>query len=149
VGLDLSNFILRSSISWATAKEGANLKYSGCGFYFGRDELGENFHVARLALSGNVILSRCLNDCNYLSLLASSYFGKIDYMKGQADIILIVENDTIQFFVNGERIFIRRDQKKLTGDIAYAIGSGTNAGFGTRCKFTDTQIWSLESSQTE
>ena len=63
---------------------------------------------------------------------------------GLAEVILIVEGGTIQYFVDGEQIFIRRDQKKLTGYLAYAISSGTNADFGTRCIFTDTEIWSLE-----
>jgi hypothetical protein len=140
----LSNFVLRSKIAWETAKEGANIRFSGCGFWFGVDKDVENFHEVMLALDGNVRLNRCLNNCTALTSLASSYFGKIDYMKGEANVILIVEGGTIQYFVDGDQIFIRRDQKKLTGYLAYAISSGTNAGFGTRCIFTDTEIWSLD-----
>jgi hypothetical protein len=142
--ITLSNFVLRSNIAWKTAKEGANIRYSGCGFWFGVDQDVENFHEVMLALDGNVRFNRCLNDCSYMSPLASSFFGKIDYMEGNADVILIVEGGTIQYFVDGEQIFIRRDQKKLTGYLAYAISSGTNADFGTRCIFTDTEIWSLD-----
>lgn len=142
--ITLNNFVLRSNIAWETAKKGANIRFSGCGFWFGVDEDIENFHEVMLALDGNVRLSRCLNDCSYMSSLASSYFGKIDYMEGEAEVILIVEGGTIQYFVDGEQIFIRRDQKKLTGYLAYAISSGTNADFGTRCIFTDTEIWSLD-----
>lgn len=144
VDVTLNDFVLRSNIAWQTAKEGANIRYSGCGFWFGVDEDVENFHEVMLALDGNVRFNRCLNDCSYMKPLASSYFGKIDYMEGDADVILIVEGSTIQYFVDGEQIFIRRDQKKLTGYLAYAISSGTNADFGTRCTYTDTEIWSLE-----
>jgi hypothetical protein len=140
----LSDFVLRSNIAWKTAKEGANIRYSGCGFWFGIDEKSENFHEVMLALDGNVRLNRCLNDCSYMEPLASSYFGKIDYMEGEVEVILINEGGTIQYFVNGEKIFSRPNQKKLTGDLGYAISSGTNAGFGTRCSFTNTEIWSLE-----
>jgi len=144
VDITLDSFVLRSNIAWETAQKGANIRWSGCGFWFGVDEEVENFHQVMLALDGNVRLGRCLNGCRSLTLLASSYFGKIDYMEGNADVILIVEGGTIQYFVNDEQIFIRRDQKKLTGYLAYAISSGTNADFGTRCIFTDTEIWSLE-----
>lgn len=140
----LENFVLRSDISWKTAKEGANIKYSGCGFVFGNDGDFENYHIIRLTLNGKITFSRCLNDCSYLSTLASSYFGKIDYMQGNAELILIVEEGTIQAFVDGERAFVRYDQKKLKGYLAYAVGSGTNAGFGTSCTFRNTEIWSLE-----
>jgi hypothetical protein len=142
--ITLTNFVLRSNIAWETAREGANIRYSGCGFWFGVDEKGENFHEAMLALDGNVRFNRCLNDCSYMQSVASSYFGKIDYMEGEVEVILIVEGGTIQYFVDGEQIFIRRDQKKLAGYLAYAISSGTNADFGTRCIFTDTEIWSLD-----
>lgn len=142
--ITLSNFVLHSNIAWETARKGANIRQSGCGFWFGVDEDIENFHQVMLALDGNVRLHRCLNDCNFLTSLADSYFGKIDYMEGEVEVILIVEGGTIQYFVDGEQIFIRRDQKKLTGYLAYAISSGTNADFGTRCIFTNTEIWSLE-----
>jgi hypothetical protein len=139
----LSDFVLRSNIAWKTAKEGANIRFSGCGFWFGIDDNVDNFHEVMLALDGNVRLTRCLNDCPFLESLASSYFGKIDYMEGNAEVILIVEGGTIQYFVDGDQIFIRRNQKKLKGDLGFAISSGTNAGFGTRCTFTNTEIWDL------
>ena len=140
----LKNFVLRSDITWKTAKEGANIRLSGCGFWFGVDKEIENFHEILVALNGYVNFSRCLNNCSYLESLARSYFGKIDYMIGSAELILVVEGSTIQAFINREPVFVRYDQKKLTGDLYYAISSGTNADFGTRCTFRDTMIWSLE-----
>ena len=139
-----SDFVLRSNIAWKTAKEGANIKNSGCGIWFGVDEEVDNFHEVFLSLDGNVRLARCLNGCRSLSHLASNYFGKVDYLDGDAEIILAVEGGTIQTFVNGELIFTRQNQKELTGFFAFAISSGTNADFGTRCTFSDNEIWNLE-----
>jgi hypothetical protein len=140
--INTRDFVIRSTISWETAKESANIYYSGCGFYFGVDEDFNNFHIVLITLDGRMKLLRCWKNCRYLEDLARGYFDKIDYMQGDAELTLVVEAGTIQTFVNGRRIFIRRDQKKFKGTLGYAISSGTNAGFGTRCTFTDTEIWS-------
>ena len=66
-------------------------------------------------------------------------------MSGDAELIIIVEGGTIQAFVDGEQIFIRRDQYKFKGTLGYAISSGLNTDFGTRCIFRNTEIWSLKS----
>jgi hypothetical protein len=142
-GYQLSDFILRANIAWETAREGANIKFSGCGFWFGVDEDADNFHEAMLALDGYVRLSRCLNNCTYLTNIGSSYYGKIDYMKGEVDVILIVEGTTIQYFVNGVQIFIKYNQKPLVGQLTYALSSGINTGFGTRCSFSNVELWDL------
>jgi hypothetical protein len=141
---ELNNFIIRSYIAWETAKRGANIDLSGCGFWFGVDKDLENFHEVIIALDGHVNFSRCLNNCLYIETIAKKYFGKIDYMQGEAELIIIVEGGTIRALINGEHILVLHNQKKLKGDLHYAISSGTNAGFGTRCTFTDTEIWSLE-----
>jgi len=142
-GIYLSDFVLRSDIAWETARKGANTYYSGCGFFFGFPNEKDRYHLVMLTLSGNIRFQRW-TEGSYLFNLASNYFGKIDYMKGDAELIITVEDDTIQAFINGERIFVRPDQYKWEGDLGFAINSGTNAGFGTRCTFLNTEIWSLE-----
>jgi hypothetical protein len=140
--INMRDFVLRSTIAWETARQGANIYYSGCGFYFGVDENFNNYHIILITLDGSVKLLRCWKNCRYIEDLARKYFDKIDYMEGDAEFVLVIENGTIQAFVNGRRIFVRRDQKKFKGTLGYAISSGTNAGFGTSCTFTDTEIWS-------
>lgn len=140
--INMRDFVLHSNIAWETARQGANIYYSGCGFYFGVDEDFNNYHIILITLDGSVKLLRCWKDCRYLEDLARNSFDKIDYMEGEAEFILVVENGTIQALVNERRIFVRRNQKKFKGNFGYAISSGTNAGFGTSCTFTDTEIWS-------
>jgi hypothetical protein len=139
----LSDFVLRSNIAWETARKGANINYSGCGFQFGFQDDQYRYHLILLTLGGNVRFQRCI-ECRHIRTIASNYFGKIDYMQGDAELIIVVEGDTIQAFVNGEQIFIRLDQYKFRGTLGYAVSSGINTGFGTRCIFTNTEIWSLE-----
>ncbi|MGD8458146.1 MAG: hypothetical protein PVF83_17350 [Anaerolineales bacterium] len=143
----LNDFVVRTDIAWNTAAKGANIATSGCGFVFWVDEDGERYYVAFLALDGNATLFRMKND--RLIRVGRGYYRKIDYESGSAELMVIAEGEKIQIFVNGEQVFSRDNQTVFSGEIAYTLLSGINTGYGTRCKFTDTQIWSLESSQTE
>jgi hypothetical protein len=146
-GFVLSDFVLRGHLAWETAKEGANIAGSGCGFSFGIDKDFKNYHIAIFALDGNVRLFRCWNCGGRLELISSGYYDKIDYMKGDADVMLIVEGERIQFFVNGEHTFNLPNQKDFNGYLTYTISSGTNYGFGTRCTFTNFELWDLAPAQ--
>jgi hypothetical protein len=138
----LNDFVVRSDISWSTAVKGANIATSGCGFVFWVDEEGEQYYVAFLALDGNATLYRKQND--RLTRIGRSYYGKLDYLKGSAELMVIAEDKKIQIFVNGEQVFSRDNQIVFSGEIAYTLLSGINTSYGTHCRFTDTQIWSLE-----
>ncbi|MGD8454923.1 MAG: hypothetical protein PVF83_00970 [Anaerolineales bacterium] len=146
-GHALSDFVLRGKLTWETAKEGANIAGSGCGFSFGIDNDFENYHIAIFALDGNVRLFRCWNCSGGLELISSGYYDRIDYMEGSADVMLIVEENRIQFHVNGEHTFNLPNQKDFNGYLTYTISSGTNYGFGTRCTFSDFELWDLSPTQ--
>jgi len=139
----LSNFVIRANLSWATAQEGANIKYSGCGFSWGEDEDSLNFYVAIFSLDGNVRVHIKKDTSKYLYSAGSGYFGIIDYMEGYAKIMLVVDNGSIQFFVNGKRVYNRDNQYELEGKLGFAISSGINTGFGTRCSFSNVELWDM------
>jgi hypothetical protein len=142
-GLFLNDFVLRGNLAWETAKKGANITGSGCGFTFGIDEDFKNYHITIFALDGNVRLFRCLNCGGRLNRISSGYFGKIDYMEGDVDFILIMDGKRIQFFVNGEHSFDLPNQKDFDGYLAYTISSGSNYDFGTRCSWTNMELWEI------
>jgi hypothetical protein len=146
-GFAVSDFVLRGNIAWETAKTGANIAGSGCGFSFGIDNEFKNYHIAIFTLDGNVRLFRCWNCSAGLEYISSGYYDKIDYMKGNVDVMLIVEGTRIQFYVNGEHTFDLPNQKDFKGYLTYTISSGTNYGFGTRCTFTNFELWDLSPVQ--
>jgi hypothetical protein len=139
---DLQDFVLRSDIAWKIASENAHMDYSGCGFWFGGNAFHKSFHRVIMTLDGNITLSRCL-DCDYLETVVRAYYGELDYMQGEAEMILIVEGDTIQVFLNGKRVIIVDDQKSSRGIFGYIVGSGINTSYGTFCSFTNFEIWDL------
>ena len=136
------DFVLSANIAWETAREGANIRFSGCAFYFGVDEEFENYYVSILSLDGIAKTLRSLNG-GYLQQIAYGGYTKMDYMQGDADIVLVFEDGTISFFVNGKLSYSKPNQKEFEGYFGYGISSGTNAGFGTRCTFSNVEIWEL------
>jgi len=139
----LSDFVIRADLAWATAREGANIKYSGCGFYWGVSEDSVNFYIAIFSLDGNVRVHIKKDTSKYLSSAGSGYYGSIDYMQGNAKIMLVVDNGSIQFFVNGKRVYNRDNQYELEGYLYFAISSGINTGFGTCCSFSNVELWDM------
>jgi len=139
---DVQYFILRSDVAWKIASKDAHLDYSGCGFWFGFNTFYNSFHQVIMTLDGNVELSRCL-DCDSFEIVVRAYYGELDYMQGKAEMILIVEGDTIQVFVNDKRVIFVDDQIPSRGSYGFVIGSGTKTSYGTYCSYTNTEIWNL------
>ena len=140
--MEITEFVMRGNVAWETAAEGANIKNSGCGFYFGYHDDPAKYHVLLFSLDGNVKLFRMWSK-DYIEAIGTSYYGSIDYLEGEVELTLIVEDNKIQGFVNGRQIFSRADQKVREGFVGYGFSSGTNAGFGTRCTFSNVDIWVL------
>lgn len=135
-----TDFVIIAEASWDSASDKANWWNSGCGFVFREDGVSDHY-LAYLGLDGSVYLSRNVRDIP--ASLGSSYYGRLDTPKGQAQIMLVVEGTTMTFFVNGERVHTRQDQGLESGNLALTILSGINTGFGTRCEMTDIQLWEL------
>jgi len=47
----------------------------------------------------------------------------------------------IQIFVNDEMVSSMQDGGYAQGDVALTVLSGTNKGFGTRCRFSDMFLY--------
>jgi hypothetical protein len=140
-GLNEKNFILRTDASWRSASDTADWWNSGCGFVF-REQDEDSHYLAYLGLDGNVYLVRQLNDV--FKLLGSSYYGPVGTPDGEAEIMLVVENENIYFFVNGKRVLFRQDRALEHGNLHFTLVSGTNKDYGTQCKMDNIDIWILK-----
>lgn len=145
---DLSpkNFVIKADVEWFSASKSANWYNSGCGFTFRTVDVN-NHYLAYLALDGNVRVYRVMKD-NF-TLLRRNYYGKLDVPDGSAQIVMIVDGISIIFLVNGKVVVDQKDQlldspQFAEGTLAYTLNSGTNKGFGTRCKMTNVGLWELE-----
>jgi hypothetical protein len=135
------DFVIRADAAWESASDHANWDYSGCGFVF-RETGDSNHYHAYLGLDGWVYMERYVTG-EYASL-GGSYYGDVDVPSGAAKIMLLADGTTFMFFVNGERVHVRTDTQHTEGFLSYAVSSGTNTDYGTRCEMTHVELWELK-----
>ncbi len=140
-GHEPTDFVIRADVDWESASETADWWNSGCGFVF-RGQNTVNHYRAYLALDGNVYFNAVVNG-GWVDL-GRGYVGRIDNLSGSAEIMLVMEDDMMVFFVDGERVYVRSYGGLDEGYLAMTLASGTNKDYGTRCSFTNIDLWELE-----
>lgn len=137
-----TNYVIRGHISAAMDGEAGNAFNSGCGFAFRISEDGD-FYMIIQAMDGNVYLLKTVPGSNMLPRVDSRYAGQIGFPNAEFDFIFIVEGPSFRWFVNGEYVAQFYHAAFTEGELAYAMVSGTNTGFGTRCSMTNVEAWLL------
>jgi hypothetical protein len=141
---EATDFVLLMDLSWESASKYNELDVAGCGFAFRADETYGSYYAFLLTLDG--YLSFLSKTPQKYSVLSKAYWGKLDYAEGSTTIILVAQGNTFQVFnTDLERIDLRYGSALTEGSIAYILSSGSNDGFGTRCQFTDVDLWHLPS----
>ena len=140
-GFKLEDFVIRAHAYWESASNIADWYSSGCGFVY--VETGaENHYASFLGLDGRVHNYRYKG--NKFTEMQGGYVGNVDHMKGDAQIMLVVANNRSTFFVNDRKISSFEDQNLGPGDLGLTLNSGTNKGFGTRCRMINIELWILK-----
>jgi hypothetical protein len=139
-GLAPADFVIRARTEWESASKTANWFDSGCGFVF-HEEDENNHYMIFLALDGNVYYKGYVD--GVYREFGKGYAGKIDHMKGGADVALAVEGGRVVYFVNGEKVLDRTNSELPSGNLALTIVSGTNKEYGTRCDITNIEVLEL------
>jgi hypothetical protein len=134
-------FVVRADASWDSASTVANWFNSGCGFIFSEQDR-DNHQLVFWGLDGYVYAGR-LKEGDFYPL-GFAYYGPVSTPKGDARIMLVVENEMLTAFVNGRKILRVRDPYYTKGDLAMTLLSGTNKDFGTRCQMKNIELWWLE-----
>lgn len=140
-GLKLKNFVLRTDAAWESASNTANWFSSGCGFVFAENGV-DNHYLSFLALDGHVYNYRVLRGVD--TELTGGYYGPLKTPDGAAQLMLVVDDHFITFFVNGVRVVRLQDMSLSEGHLGWTLNSGTNLEYGTRCRMTNTEVWVLE-----
>jgi hypothetical protein len=132
------NFAIRADINWESAKPLGNPSKSGCGFVFHENSISD-LHLSFLSMDGYVRNYR--TEKNVVSDLKGNYAGKFNYPADKAKIMLVVDYQWITVFVNGKQVVRFQDDRLDGGGLAFAVASGSNNGFGTRCTFQNVDLW--------
>ena len=139
-GFAPENFVIEADVEYASASDIANWVESGCGFVFHVDS-NNNHYAVFLVMDGHTF-SHAMSDGKFYPI-GDAYFDKLAIPSGKVHIALVVNGNHYAFFVNGKlaQKYEGYQGKLTSGDLAYSIISGTNTGFGTACKFTNSELW--------
>ncbi len=133
-----TNFAIRADVSWESAVPMGNPSKSGCGFVF-HENGASDLHVSFLSMDGYVRNYR--TEKNVITNLKGNYAGKFNYPADKARIMLVVDYQWLTFYVNGKQVVRFQDDRLNGGGLAFAVASGSNNSFGTRCTFQNVDLW--------
>ncbi|HLO16621.1 MAG TPA: hypothetical protein VK206_17440 [Anaerolineales bacterium] len=141
-GYRATDFYLSGHFKWSSAYRSADL--SGCGFIFAKQENGDHYAVF-------------LDRSKVLFVQTEEYYSPIGPTRGtgrvnfgnpfdhsdEADFTLIVKGTHAYVLVDGELVgeYGLSQSKAIRGELGFALLSGTNKDFGTRCEITNLHVW--------
>jgi hypothetical protein len=142
-GYQPADFVIESDIEWSSASTSATLFNTGCGFAFHAN--GSNDHYAVfLTMDGNVdSVSYYKGNWGHMG---QGWYGKVDFPNGKAHIALVVQQDKYYFLVNDKLVkkYNGFQNKLMDGTLGYVVLSGTNKDYGTACKFSNVDLWTIK-----
>jgi hypothetical protein len=137
-----NNFVLRANTFWDAASTGTNWFASGCGFIFHMTNDSKDYYAIRLTLDGHADLLSYKN--GVMSDIYKTFYGYLSTPSGGAQVMLVVNNDWVYYYVNEKQVLKFQANEHPTGQIGTAVYSGTNQGFGVRCQMTNIELWQLQ-----
>jgi hypothetical protein len=140
-GLVMENFVVRVDAEWESASNIANWFSSGCGFVYSENGT-YNHYAAFLALDGNVYNHRVHHGVS--TNPPGGYYGTVGTPNGSAELMMVVDQSIVSFYVNGKRVSRFSDSSITKGDFALTLNSGTNLDYGTRCRMSNIDVWELK-----
>lgn len=135
------HFVLSANLSWVSASQTPNGAVSGCGIVFGVKQELLNYLMVSFRMDGNAYIKGSKN-------LMGLHYGMKYYsrpsMQGEGNLVLIVDGLSVTVYFN-DNVLFSIPNAAIDGDgIGYAVLSGTNKEFGTRCNFDDVYIYTWE-----
>lgn len=137
------DFVIQANVEWWSAETTTYLFNAGCGFVF-RAEDQNNFFAALFTLDGKARFDQRFHG-DWLTPILSDPISTHP-MNDRTQIMLIVEGNRLIFFKDDEAILDVTDVNLTSpeskgGDLAIALRSASDIGYGLRCKLTDIGLW--------
>ncbi len=138
-------FVYRGHVEWSTALD--TNKTSGCGVVFALQlKEGQNEYFGVILDKSRIYFS-AIRSGGYYDLGKTRGSGHLNFGNpAEADLTLLVYDYKAFVYVDDEFVgeYTLPKKSELNGYFGYAIISGTNRDYGTKCKITDSRIWSLD-----
>lgn len=133
------DFVIRADVAWR-ANDPSDTVKSGCGFLYGLTSRG-NYHATILAPDGVVHTYR-QRGSEQIEMKGGRYPGSLGMSSGKAEILMVLQNKTMAFFVNGRETVRFKDPYFETGEVEMTVLTGSFKGF--ECTMTNIGFWELE-----
>lgn len=134
---NLTKYVVRAKLNWRVPGNIEVPQRTGCGFAYGYSGLS-NYHVSFLAVDSVVHTMRSRGS-ELIEMKGGPYRGGLG---NTADVMLIVEDKMMSFYVNDVQVVTFRDPYMEAGRVVPAVVSGSAQGF--TCKMTGVEMWILE-----
>jgi hypothetical protein len=135
-GIQASDFVLRADVAW---RGDANPSASGCGFMYSGLAM-DDYHFSVISTEGIVHTYRSRGG-KVIEMKGGRYSKSLGAASGSAEIMIILDDKQMAFYVNGEEVVRFKDTYFSSGGIGYAINSYTPKGIN--CQFTNVELWKI------
>lgn len=143
-GFKVRDFIVRTHVYWQNAALSNPL--AGCGFVFRREntDVANHYLVFVTPYHTAMLYTNIGGEVNRMGSVGSGY--PPGEKSGDEILTLAVSGSKISLFLNDtfKRTFEGSASRLAEGSLDFAVLSGTNADFGTRCSFTEVELWSVD-----
>lgn len=135
-GESASDFVLRAKAGWRGSSQASA---SGCGFMYSGLAL-DDYHITILSTEGIVHTYRSRGG-KVIEMKGGEYSKSLGISAGEAEIMLIVDDKKMSFYVNGEQVVQFSDSYINSGNIGYAINNFSPNGIN--CQLTEVEMWKI------
>jgi hypothetical protein len=135
-GVQTSDFVLRADVAW---RGDANPSASGCGFMYSGLAM-DDYHFSVISTEGIVHTYRSRGG-NLIEMKGGKYSKPLAVSSGTAEIMIILDDKQMTFYVNGEEVVRFKDTYFNSGSLGYAINSYSPQGIN--CQFTNVELWKI------
>ena len=136
--LEADHFVLSANISWSSGSQIPNSMTSGCGVIFNAAENSTDHLMVSMRMDGNLYLSGT-RTYNYLSY--GKYPIALPSIIGGGNLVLVTDGTQAVVYLDGKRVAQRSDLSDWGDVVGLAVLSGTYQDFGTRCIFSDINVY--------
>lgn len=142
-GYSPQSFILRANVSYEVFNDKSNWFITGCGFAYW-DNGKDDYYSLLVALDGNIYARVFSNGRQYN--LDRRYFYVLQRPAGTYPVTLVVNPKNSYLFINNALMKKTGliEKAKTEGALSYLLASGNDKDFGTRCSFTNVELWVVE-----
>lgn len=139
-------FMVISKIAYEHPTDRITKPNAGCGFIFHDNEIDKSYFAMITADSQARLFNLVLKE--YIKGVAHHKIKQkpLTSPNGSAEVIVAVMDDRFVMAVDGEIVIDQAMTWDSEGKFGYSFSSGTNKGYGTRCIFTDTIIYTDDSA---